>query len=292
MTRTTSPTVSRRWIALEMKRLRQQAGLSQATVAKALGCQVPKVSLMENGQRPVHDDDLRKLLVEFDVPTEDRQLYLDEAKNAQEKGWWEHYDDHTVPPWFGDFVGLEQGAERIRAYQPAIVHGLVQTPEYTAAIYRGLTARRSEEVIRDLVQVRLRRQEMFLHPSDAPSLWVVLDEAAVRHVVGSPKVMQAQLERIVDLCQTRDNLTVQVVPFDRGGSYEAAYGSFTILSFPFRTDAGVVYMEHHLGGTCRETLSEVDKYSELFRQLSELALSPEDSLSMLGESAEAYSRVE
>src|SRR6266545_3780154 len=184
MTRTTSPTVSRRWLAREMKRLREEAGFSQARVAKALGCQVPKISLMENEQRPVHDDDLKKLLVLFDVPADDHPQYLAEAANAHKKAWWERYDDYTMPEWLATFVGLEQGAERLRAYQPALIHGLLQTSEYATGIYRGLTGDWSEERIRRYVQLRRRRQQILLRDVDPPDLWVILDEAALRHVVG------------------------------------------------------------------------------------------------------------
>jgi len=87
MTRPTSPTVSRRWLALEMRRLRKERRLSQARVAKALGCQVPKVSLMETGQRPLHDADL---------PDESRHHYSDELENVRRTGWSKPYAADTA----------------------------------------------------------------------------------------------------------------------------------------------------------------------------------------------------
>jgi transcriptional regulator with XRE-family HTH domain len=288
---TASPTVSRRWLALEMRRLRKERRLSQAAVAGALGCQVPKVSHIETGQRPLQDHDLKKLLELFKVTEDDRQQYFDELENAQEKGWWEHHDETTVPPWFKDFVGLEQGAERIRAYQPAVVHGLLQTSEYATGIYHGLAGRWSTERIRRNVDVRGRRQEVVLRQPGGAELWVIMDEAALRRVVGSRAIMQAQLEHVAELARSRANITVQIVPFDRGGSYEAIYGSFTVLDFPLASDPGVVYMEQHMGGAVYESLEQIDKYSGLFEQLSAQAASLSESLEMLHVTAEHYGTV-
>jgi transcriptional regulator with XRE-family HTH domain len=290
MSSTSSPTVSRRWLALEMRRLRLQARMPQAKVAKALGCQVPKISLMENGGRLVREEDLKILLELFDVPDDAREPYVDEAANARERGWWElePYDNEdTVPPHLGQFLGLEQGAERIRAYQTFVVHGLLQTAEYASALIRGLGLEFSEEKIDRLVGLRLLRQDV-VRASGGTRLWVIMDEAALRHLVGSRAVMRAQLDHVVDLAHAHENVTVQVVPFDRSGAYRAGYGPFTILSFSFRTDPGLVYMEHREGAQFLDGRGEIDSYSVLFRQLSELALTPEGSLAMLGASAREF----
>jgi transcriptional regulator with XRE-family HTH domain len=290
MTRTTSPTVSRRWIALEMKRLRQQAGLSQAAVAKALGCQVPKVSLMENGQRPVHDDDLRTLLDLFDVSDDTRQHYIDESKNAHEKGWWEQppYDEHTIPPWYSRFIGLEQGAARIRAYQPAVIHGLLQTPEYATELFMDTPQGGSAEKIARLVDVRRRRQRVLETSTNPPELCVILDEAATRRLVGSPEAMSRQLRHLVSLCRANSNITVLVVPFESGGAYEAACGPFTILDFGFTDHPSLVYRERRSASEFLDSLVEIDDHSLMFERLTDLALSPRESLRMLSVGAERY----
>lgn len=281
MSSPSSPTVSRRWLALEMRRLRKERRLSQATVAKALGCQVPKVSLLENGQRPLHDADLKTLLELFDVPDDGRQRYFDKFRNAHEDGWWEVYDEDDVPEWLSHFIGLEQGGERISAYQPTLVHGLLQTPEYATAIYRGLVAYWSDRKIDLHVELRRRRQRMLARDVDPPSLSVIMDEAVLHRVVGNRETMQAQLMHVIDLCRSRENINVQIVPFDRGGSYEAAYGPFTVLTFPLEAYPGVVYMEQYNGVEFLESSQDIEKYVELFQKLSELALSPDDSLDML-----------
>jgi transcriptional regulator with XRE-family HTH domain len=288
MSSTSSPTVSRRWLALEMRRLRKQRRLSQAAVAKALGCQVPKISLLENGQRPLQDADLETLLQLFKVPDDDRKQYLEGLEVAHEKGWWELYDDATVPEWLAQFIGYEQGAERIRAYQPVVIHGLLQTPEYAAGVFTDARSELSEEKIARVVEVRLHRQRRFRTGTGAPRLSVVFDEAALRRVVRDAKTMAAQLDHLVDLCEEHANITVRVVPFERGGVYEAAGGPFTILSFPFATDPGLVYRERRSSAEFLDDIVEIDEHSVTFQGLRDLALSPEESLQMLRDTAKSY----
>jgi transcriptional regulator with XRE-family HTH domain len=274
-----------------MRRLRETADLSQRAVAKALGCQVPKVSLMENGKRPLQEGDLKTLLEVFDVPDDDHQQYFDELQNAHERGWWEFYDEDTVADWYADFIGLEQGAERIRAYQSAVIHGLLQTPAYATALYQDPIARLNEEKVARLVDVRRRRQRVLRGDGDLRRLAVVLDEAALRHVAGDSRVMREQLDHVVELCESNDRIAVRIVPFDRGGGASAAaYGPFTMFKFTFETDPGLVYKELVSGSVFLDSLPELDKHSMMFERLSELALPPEESLAMLRASAKEYGR--
>src|SRR6266508_3472016 len=207
MTRTSSPTVARRWIALELKRLRHDAGLSQAEVAKVLGCQVPKISLMESAQRNVQDGDLETLLTLFEVPKGRQSQYFDAAKNGRRKAWWERYEDHVIPNWLEQYVGLEQGADKLRSYQNAVVHGLLQIEEYTQALLRSSPSY-SEEKIQQIVDVRLHRQSALERSTDPLDIWAVMDEAVVRQVVGSHAIMRAQLEHLAGAAEGRPNVHV------------------------------------------------------------------------------------
>jgi transcriptional regulator with XRE-family HTH domain len=288
MTRTSSPTVLRRWLALEMRRLRLEAGLSQGDVARGIGCKVPKVSLIEGGERNIHDDDLLRMLELFEVPIERHSEYVEAARIARTKGWWERYDDHTTAPWHQTFVGLEQGAERLRSYQTAIFHGLLQTPAYTAAILRSGTSTISEEMIVRLVDLRRRRQEAIVRDDHPLQLWALVDEAALRHVIGGHETMRSQLEHVAEVVRDHDNVTFQIVPFERGAAWEATYGPFTILSFGFRTDPGVVYIEHRSGAMTLDSIAEVDTHSTIFERLRGFALTPEKSVKLLLQTAKDY----
>ncbi|MGH9210888.1 MAG: helix-turn-helix domain-containing protein [Acidimicrobiales bacterium] len=289
MTRTSSPTVWRRWLAHEMRRLRQEQGLSQAQVAETLGCRVPKISLIESNERSIQDADLEKLLALFEVPKEQHEQYGTAAKNARKKGWWEAYGPHTIPDWMELFVGLEQGASGLRTYQPAIFHGLFHTPEYAAAILRrgAIAAMNEEKVVRN-VELRTRRQQALWRDVDALAVSAVVDEVVLRRTVGGPAIMRAQLEHVIDVVQKNDHVNLQVVPFEISVPPEAIYGPFTIVSFPSDHDPDVVYIEHRAGAVLLESVWEVDIHSLAYEQLQSLALSPDDSLAMLRRIAREY----
>jgi transcriptional regulator with XRE-family HTH domain len=280
-------------MAFELRRQRQEAGLSQADVAKVLDCQVPKVSLTEKGQRNVQEDDLHKLLELYQVPEDRRQHYITAARNMRKKGWWERYGQHTMPPWLEPYVGLEQGAERLRAYQPSIIYGLLQTPEYAAAVLRRTVPATSSERVDRLVELRMQRQQALWRATDPLRLSVVMDEAALRRVVGGDEIMHAQLERIVDVAGEHRHITVQIVPFGRG-AYETTYGPFSILSFPWPTDRkgvydpGLVYVELRTRAEYLDAVPDIDLHSQVFEQLCSLALPPDESVDMIRNVAEDY----
>jgi transcriptional regulator with XRE-family HTH domain len=287
MTRTSNPTVSRRWIALELRRLRHQAGMSQADVAKALRCQVPKISLIESTQRNVQDGDLEKLLDLFEVPHDRRGTYRDAAKNGRKKAWWERYEGHIIPDWAEQYVGLEQGAERLRSYQNAVVHGLLQTDGYTEALLRSSPAI-SEERLEQVADVRAQRQSALQRNPNPLEVWAVMDEAIVHRVVGDPDTMRSQLLYLAEVGRDLPNVHVLVIPFERGGALEAVLGPFTVLSFPWRSDPGVVYVEYRSGAFYLESLREVDAHSQIFDRLESLALPQDESVEMLRTAANSH----
>jgi transcriptional regulator with XRE-family HTH domain len=282
-----SPTVWRRWLAAELQRLRAKAGLDQKQVAKALRCTVTKVSYVENAQRPVVPRDLDEVLLPlYEVPADLWPAYLDAARRSREKGWWEAYSEDVLPDWFSRFVGLEQGASRLRSYDPQTVSGLLQTPEYTAEVVRSGSAGFTDEQILQRVELRGRRQAVLAREGQPLELWAVLDEAALRRVVGGPVAMRAQIERVIAAAE-RPNVTVQVIPFDRG-AHAGMAGRFTILDFPWSTDPGVVFVESGWSvGVYFEQPHEVRDQSLAFQKLADLALPPAESVEMMVAAARA-----
>lgn len=288
MVGTSSPTVLGRWIASELRRLRESLGLSQADAAKHLRCQVPKISLMESNQRHVREADLKKLLELYEVPEEEWEYYFTVAKRSREKGWWERYDERTVPQGFAYYLGLEQGAEQIRSYHPVVFPGLLQTSEYSAAVLEHSPNALGPERIRRVVALRQRRQTAFRRSNNPLHLSAVVDESALRRVLGGPRVMQDQLEHIVELVNGYPNVTVQLIPFDRG----AVSAGFSIISFSWADDS-VVFTEHQdreQGAVASfESVDSVDAHSYCFERLRALALPPDESKEVLLEAAADYS---
>jgi transcriptional regulator with XRE-family HTH domain len=281
-----SPTVWRRWLASELRRLRAAAGLEQKQVAKALRCTVTKVSYFENAQRPVVPRDLDEVLLPlYGVPRSLWPAYVDAAHRAREKGWWEDHEGAQRPEWFSRFVGLEQGASELWAYEPQYVPGLLQTPAYAEAVIRSAAlSRPSDREVAAKVGFRTRRQGALTRPDHPLRLWVVLDEAALRRVVGGPEAMRAQVEHLVEAAR-RPNVVLQVLPFDRG-AHAGMAGGFSILSFPWAADAGLGFLESGWSvGVYFEQPHDIADQRLAFGKLCDLALGPEDSRRAMAEVA-------
>lgn len=287
MASTSSPTVWRRWLAFELVRLRRRAGLEQRDVARELRCSVAKVSYYETAERPVVVRDLDEVLLPlYGVPRDRWPTYLQAARDSRQKGWWERYDAVTLPGWFSLFVGLEQGAAAIRVYEAQLVPGLLQTREYAESVARSGTAERTDEEVARHVELRMDRQAVLDREPEPLRLWVTLDEAVLRRVVGSRALMAHQLHHLAEMAQ-RPKVTIQVMPYS-GGAYPGMTGRFQILHFPWPSDPGLAYVEHRAGSLYLEEPNEIAAHSVAFEHMCANALSPGESLTLIADAAEEF----
>jgi transcriptional regulator with XRE-family HTH domain len=279
-----SPTVWRRWLALELRRLRKAQDLPQQEAARKCGWSGARLSYLENGQQPPTSADLDKLLALYDVPEAEHERYYNAVKRSHVSGWWERYE-YLIDDWIALYVGLEQGAKEIHVYETSIVPGLLQTPEYASAIMRsGLRHRSAREVTR-LVELRTTRQDILTEGDDPTQLEVVLDESVLRRSPEDPRVMRAQLEHLAEMAE-RPNVTMRILPLE-GGVQSFAPVAFTILTFPWeQPDPGIVYVEYRDGALYLEEFDEVERHTLAFEGLTDLALDPMTSLAKVRETIE------
>lgn len=269
---TMSPTVGRRWLAQELRRLREAAGLKQADVAGRLRCKTAKIGHIESMRNPISGPDLEVVLPFLGVPADRVDWYLRLADLAQEKGWWDGH--RAVPSWFSLYIGLEWGASEVREWHLGHVPGLLQTREYVSAVIRsGIEA--SEQHFQEQTELRLQRQQSLWRDEGPLRLHAILDEAVLHRVVGNPEIMREQLDQLVEAGQS-SQVTLQVIPFS-AGPHRGQLGGFHWLGFPRESDLDVVYMESQLGGLYLEERSEVEVVAAEFDQLQRTALSSEDS---------------
>jgi transcriptional regulator with XRE-family HTH domain len=282
-----SPTVRRRRLRYELRRLREEHGLTIEQVQEQSGgdLKAPSISRWETGDRSVRPTDLRLLLDIYDVHGDRREALLTLARQGKERGWWQAYSS-AVPEWFQVYVGLESEAASIRNYTAELVDGLLQTADYYCSFLQTAPAVGSDDEIERKIEVRLARQER-LTGDDPPEYWVVLNEAVIRRVVGGVEVMQKQLEHIVEMAKL-DHVTVQVLPFS-AGVHPAMDGSFSILGFPEPADPDVVYLENQAGSLYLEQEAEIDRYARMLRQLIAKALDPDESRRMIARVAKGLS---
>lgn len=283
-----SPTVWRRWLAHELKRLRMEAGLSRKDVASELRCTQGKLHYIETAVVPPRARDLEEILFDlYQIPEERRDHYLQAARNARKRGWWEKQDDSvTLPKWFSLYLGLEQGASEIYAWETQLIPGLLQTRAYATALNENGTAELSQEEIQARVDIRMSRQKI-LQGEEPIRFWGVIDETALRRDVGGPEVMKEQLTHLLEVSQ-HPKVTLQVLP-QPSGAHTGMAGSFTILGFPAEADPGVIYIEHRTGSVYLEQPSEIKEHQIAFEHLRVAALKPTPSQHRLQSILEDYS---
>lgn len=266
-----SPTVWLRWLSHEMVRLRKEVGLERGDVAKELRCTTQKIGHIETAHTPPQVKDLKDVLLQlYKVPEERWPYYLQAARDAKKKGWWQKHQD-SMPTWFSLYVGLEQGASELYLWDPLLFHGLLQTREYMAAVQRGGSPELPDAEVERIVNVRLNRQSI-LEADEPPRLWMVIGEAALRTNIGGPKVMRAQLEHVLDVAK-HPRVTVQMLPLE-AGAHPGLRGPVTIMGFPTEGHARVVYLEYRTGSLYLDDASEVNDYQISFEHLRGQALSP------------------
>jgi transcriptional regulator with XRE-family HTH domain len=272
-----SPTVRRRRLALELRRLREAARLTCEEVADHLECSASKISRVETGRVSVSPRDVRDMLELYGVPVAQRERLVQLARDSRQKGWWHAFSD-TMQPQFATYVGLESAASEIRIYEVSLIPELLQTEDYARAVIRsGMMSSPSDDIERQ-VQLRMARQPAITR-DDPPKVWAVLDEAALRRQVGGPGLMRLQLEHLLAQAAL-PNVAVQVIPFG-GGAHPAMGRPFIILVFPERVDTDVVYLEDLTSALYLEEVAEVDRYNVFFNHLRATALSFDDSSALI-----------
>jgi hypothetical protein len=274
-----SPTMRRRRLARELARLREERGMTIRQAAGALEWDPSKLSRVEGLQRGIIVRDVRRLLDLYQVTGDaDREALFELARQAKQRGWWQAYAD-VLPSEYADLIGLEAEAAEIRTYQPELIHGLLQTADYTRAVIRaGRPGDTAAEVSRR-VELRMTRQQI-LDRDDPPRLRVIVNEAAVRRVVGGPDVMRTQLTALAAE-RERSNVTVQVLPFTAGEHPAMASGPFVLLEFGQAADPGVVNAENLTGSLLLDAPDDFRQYARTFDFLQAAALGPRESRDML-----------
>jgi Domain of unknown function (DUF5753)/Helix-turn-helix domain len=274
------PTVPRMILGIQLHRYREAAGISPDQAGYEIRASRSKISRMENGQVRFKERDVTDLLTLYGVTDTSTVAGLVAlVRQANSPGWWSRYGD-VMADWFESYLGLEAAASVIRTFELQFVHGLFQTEDYARAVTMlGHTAAPAAEIDRR-VSLRLQRQDL-LNGSSPPQVWSVMDEGALRRPVGGAAVMRAQLKRLIEVAGLR-HVTVQVVPFDRGG-HAAAGGSFTVLRFGEPDVPDVVYLEQLTSALYLDKRDDVDHYMEVMNHLSTEALTPAESTRFLTE---------
>ncbi|WP_415950944.1 helix-turn-helix domain-containing protein [Streptomyces sp. KLOTTS4A1] len=279
------PTVRKRVLGTNLRRLREERGLLLEDAAQRLSCHVAKVSRIESGRSGIRQLDLRELLDLYGVKDRAaRESWLALARESRRRRWWRVLEDQ-LPQDFLDLVGLEDEVSECRGFQPAIVPGLFQTEAYATAVIRGGAPGPLNDEQQTKVRVRMERQKALTRSDPEPlKVWMILGEAALRQEVGGPKVLRDQLMHLVRVAQL-PTVTLQVLPFSAGACQGGPY-PFLIYSFPPPAGLEVVLLENFASHAYLETQEDTARLGSAFDHLRASALSPLDSESRIIELAE------
>ena len=275
-----SPTVLRMILGRQLQALREKAGLSYQQAADSIYASEWTLRRIEAGKGALKPLNIKSLLITYGV-TDVREIdaFLGLARDASRPGWWHSYGD-ALPEWFKVAVGLEESASLIRAYEPQVVPGLLQTEAYIRAITAASFPSEQEPDAERRVALRLARQDLLRRPAP-PEYWVVLEETVLRRPIGGPDVMRGQVEYLIE-CAARPNVTIQVLPFSAGW-HPAMYGMFNLFRFPDDAIPDVVYSEGLTSAYYLNKTEETSKYTEALDRMAAQAATPDQSVSILQE---------
>jgi len=270
-----SPTIRRRRLGGQLRRLREAAGLNIDQVANVLGCSTSKVSRIETGRVGLKPGELHGMFDIYKLGDNDRQALIQLAKEARQKS---PLRARGISANLQMLIDLEIAATSIRTFGGLLLPGLLQTEGYARAVISALTRDLPSEELEKMVNLRLTRQAL-LTGDDPPSYWAIIDDAALRRPVGNNDIITEQLRQLVDVASLR-NVTLQILPSSMG-AHAGLCGEFTLFSFSEPTDQDIVYLEHSAGAFYLEQLEDLVHYAQVFDYLRAEALAPRDSISAL-----------
>jgi transcriptional regulator with XRE-family HTH domain len=271
------PTVHRRRLRNELRKARENAGMTQRDVAAAMDWSQSKLIRIETGQVNISTNDLRALLNHYGAESPRIEVMVELARASRETPRWNIYRD-VAPPEFIAFLGYESSASVIRNFEPLLIPGLLQTEDYARAVTAVIEAENPQRVDA-LVDMRMQRQEIFFK-KPAPSVHFIIDEAVVHRTVGGPEIMQQQLRHLREVSDY-ENVKIRMVPFTMG-IYPHIRAPYVLFEFPDPADEAIVYMERVVEGYLTDVVIkenspqemekyDTSKYLETFWKLEQLA---------------------
>ncbi|MET8626167.1 helix-turn-helix transcriptional regulator [Kitasatospora sp. NPDC004669] len=278
-----SPTLCRLKLRLELRALREEAGMTSIDVAKTVKWSAAKMTRLETGDGWVQPTDVEALCRLYGASAEQTELLAAYAlvTKTHKDEWKSKEYQQVILPGFSAYLGLEGAASQVRIYESEYVPGLLQTESYMRELLRH--TRRPQEEIDRQIEIRLKRQAVLTREADPARLGAVVNEAVLRRVLGNAELMREQLDHMAKRA-TEANIKLQVVPFT-AGFHPAMTGSFTVLSFEDPKVGPIVHIEALGSATVIGDRERVRGYEDTWADLIGTAASHDRSISMLKQAA-------
>ncbi|MFF3819847.1 helix-turn-helix domain-containing protein [Streptomyces bluensis] len=278
-------TIRRRLFGNEMRRLREQAGVSMDAAADRLVVDRSKLSRMETGQGLLFKKQLHVLLDLYGVEDPKLRGELDKlCKDGRSRDLM-HPRSSAVPPRLQELMELEEMAGSIFAYEPMVVPGLLQTRDYAEAVMRHFID--DDDEVQRGVSLRMKRQGI-LTKEDAPAVVFILDEAVLHRQMGSAEVQAQQLRRLVEVNRP-SYLTIQLIPLERGAR-GGLHGPFQLFTFRQSLLNDLALVEHQGGRIFFERETTVEPFRRAANSARAHALPSDVSMERISEIAQRLER--
>ena len=275
-----SPAISLRsqWLGEKLRAARERAGYKLRDAGEYLQMDHTTLGRFERGTHKIRRSYVKDLVDFYGISDpRERDMLIQLCEDAWRKDWWDG-DSSGLDMGFIDFAWLEARAKHIRSFEPMVIHGLLQTPDYAQALQdienRKHHTRRSTIRTAD---VRMTRQRI-LHGDNPTKLSVVFGEPAVMHPVGGPKVLRAQLEHLLALVQNK-NIEIRIFP-SNAREVPGHFGQFTYFTMPDPYPE-IAYVENLAGRTFIEDESKVERFHQTYDELRQLSLNPRQTVDLI-----------
>jgi transcriptional regulator with XRE-family HTH domain len=271
------PTLRKRQLGIELRRLRDAATISREAAAAEIACSPTKITHLESGRNSPRKAELKVLLQFYGASAEEHATLEELRLEASQRGWW---STARLPEWLAAYVGLETDATSLRSVEIELIPGLLQTEAYAREIHRLGDHMTAPDEIERRVAARMQRQRRLTEPTPL-QLSVVVSEAALHRCANHPTVAREQLNRLIERADL-PNVELRVLPF-AAGLHPSMMGSFALLSFPdaLLPDAG--YQEYAVGGHVIDDQVIVGRLDKLYSALRGQALGADESLAVISE---------
>jgi transcriptional regulator with XRE-family HTH domain len=265
--------LARRQLGRRLRLLREAARKTQEDVEISGIASHSKLYRIESGRTLIRPGDVRELCALYGAPEDVREGLIALARATRAGSWQEDFADLLVPG-FGLYLDLEAAAATLQAYGPELIHGLLQTPEYTRALSVA-DPDVGKTWAAKLLEVRRARQKAALDRDPPLRITQILGPAVLTRVVGSPEITAAQVTYLREL-NRREHVEVRVLPWDSGPHPVLDRGAFMIMGFEAVADPDIVYLESVTTARYLEQESHLREYRRVWRILAGQSIPLED----------------
>jgi hypothetical protein len=228
----------------------------------------------------------------YEASPDTTKALLELLERSRQPGWWYAYRG-AIREGFDLYLGLEEAANRLTIFQTTAIPGLVQIADYRRATVQAASAGMAADEIDRRVEVQMRRQDRL--QDKRFSLNVLLSEAALRHRLGGPDVMERQMRHLLEVGKL-PNVSIRVVPFANPNPYGLLSNSFILVEFPQRNgnaslvESPVAYVEGYTGALYQDKEDEIRQYLAVIPEIEKVALSEDQSRDLVLDITKEYEK--